>query len=134
MKNAAITIVALIAVAAIAMLLAGANPVDGFAALLRGSLGGKNRIAETLVQMTALLFPALAVAFAFRAGFFNIGAEGQLVIGGLAAGIVGANLHGPGAITIVVTLVAGAIGGRCVGGDRRACCARVSAATKSSRR
>lgn len=103
--------IALVAVAAGAMLLAGANPVDGFAALLRGSLGGTNRIAETLVQTTALLFPALAVAFAFRAGLFNIGAEGQLVIGGLAAGIFSEYAHTTGWQTIALTLLAGAIGG-----------------------
>ncbi len=117
MRGAALALVALIAIAAGAMALAGANPIDGFAALLRGGFGelhypyDDHRIAETLVQTTALLFPALAVAFAFRAGRFNIGAEGQLVIGGLAAGIVGARLQTPGAITIVATLAAGAIGG-----------------------
>ncbi|HZZ66396.1 MAG TPA: hypothetical protein VFE17_12895, partial [Candidatus Baltobacteraceae bacterium] len=51
--------------AAIAMLLAGVNPVDGFVALFIGSLGGYQPIAETLVQTTALLFPALGVALAF---------------------------------------------------------------------
>jgi simple sugar transport system permease protein len=110
-RSAIFAVLALLAVAAGAMALAGANPIDGFAALVRGALGGPGRVAETLVQTTALLFPALAVAFAFRAGLFNIGAEGQLVIGGLAAGIVGARLGLPGAPTIVLTLLAGALGG-----------------------
>jgi simple sugar transport system permease protein len=116
-KAGAIALAALVAIAAIAMALAGANPIDGFAALFRGGLFDyrhpfdDHRIAETLVQTTALLFPALAVAFAFRAGLFNIGAEGQLIIGGLAAGIVGARLQAPGPIAIVCALTAGAIGG-----------------------
>ncbi len=117
MKGAAIAFAALVAIAAGAMALAGANPIDGFGALFRGGFGelhvpyDDHRIAETLVQTTALLFPALAVAFAFRAGLFNIGAEGQLIIGGLAAGIVGARLQAPGFAIILATLAAGAIGG-----------------------
>lgn len=97
--------------AAIAMVVAGVSPVDGFWALFVGALGGRQQIAETLVQTTALLFPALGVALAFRAGLFNIGAEGQLVIGGLAAGAVGVHLGAPTAIAIPVLLLAGIAGG-----------------------
>ena len=99
------------ALAAIAMLVAGVSPLDGFSALFLGSLGGRNQIAETLVQTTALLFPALGVALAFRAGLFNIGAEGQLTIGGLAAGAVGAQLNAPGAVAAAAILAAGFAGG-----------------------
>ncbi len=102
---------ALLAIACTAMLVAHADPVAGFAALLRGSLGGTHELGETFVQTTALLFPALAIAFAFRAGLFNIGAEGQLLIGGLAAGVLGAVLPGPGWLAIVAMLGAGALGG-----------------------
>jgi simple sugar transport system permease protein len=103
--------VVLLTIAAAAMALAGANPLDGFAALLRGALGGTHQIGETLVATTSLLFPSLAVAFAFRAGLFNIGAEGQLVIGGLCAGLAGAALTVPGWIAIPLILCAGAFGG-----------------------
>jgi simple sugar transport system permease protein len=102
---------ALVGIAAGAMLLSGANPLLGFWALFRGALGGEQQIAETLVQTTSLLFPSLAVAFAFRAGLFNIGAEGQLIVGGLLAGVIGARLGAPGWIAIPVLLLAGAFGG-----------------------
>jgi simple sugar transport system permease protein len=98
------------------MALAGASPIAGFAALIHGALGGTDQISETLVQTTALLFPSLAVAFAFRAGLFNIGAEGQLVMGGLCAGLVGAALAVPGWIAIPAILIAGACGGAAWGG------------------
>lgn len=98
-------------VAAIAMVVAGANPLAGFAALARGGLGGPHQLGETLVQTTALLFPALAVALALRAGLFNIGAEGQLVIGGLAAGALGPSLALPGFLALPLVLAAGALGG-----------------------
>ena len=103
--------VTLAGIAAAAMLLAGANPLVGFYALFQGALGGTPQISETLVQTTSLLFPSLAVAFAFRAGLFNIGAEGQLIVGGLLAGVIGARLDGPGYLTIPLLLIAGAVGG-----------------------
>ncbi len=110
-RSATIFGVVLVALAAIAMAIAGANPIAGFAALLRGALGGEHQLSETLVQTTALLFPSLAVAFAFRAGLFNIGAEGQLIIGGLCAGLLGASFAAPGWIAIPAILAAGALGG-----------------------
>ena len=102
--------------AALAMLVAGVSPLDGFQALFIGSLGGRNQIAETLVQTTALLFPALGITLAFRAGLFNIGAEGQLVIGGLAAGAIGAHFAASTPLAIFVLLAAGFIGGGIWGG------------------
>lgn len=102
--------------AALAMLVAGVNPADGFWALFVGALGGRAQIAETLVQTTALLFPALGIAVAFRAGLFNIGAEGQLVIGGLAAGALGAHFVAPTPVATAALLAAGFIGGAIWGG------------------
>jgi len=104
-------IVIAIVLASIAMAIAGVNPIDGFAALIGGSLGGPSQIGETLVQTTALLFPALGVTLAFRAGLFNIGAEGQLVVGGLFAGAIGARYVGPTPIAILIILGAGITGG-----------------------
>ncbi|HTV92124.1 MAG TPA: ABC transporter permease, partial [Verrucomicrobiae bacterium] len=65
----------------------------------------------TLVATAALLFPALGICVAFRAGLFNIGAEGQLLVGALCAGALGAAFTIPGPIGIVLLLIAGAIGG-----------------------
>ncbi len=103
--------VGLLAIAALAMVVAGANPLLGFFALFQGSLGGPSQIAETLVQTSSLLFPSLAVAFAFRAGLFNIGAEGQLIVGGLVAGVLGVHLIAPQIIAVPILLAGGALGG-----------------------
>lgn len=100
-----------IMLAALAMLAAGVSPLAGFGALVGGALGGKTQIAETLVQTTALLFPALGIALAFRAGLFNIGAEGQLVAGALVAGAIGAHLHVATPLAVIVLLAAGLLGG-----------------------
>jgi simple sugar transport system permease protein len=103
-------------VGSVAMLVARVSPLDGFGALFDGAFGNRSELAETLVQATALLFPALGIALAFRAGLFNIGAEGQLVLGGLAAGIVGTLVPGPPLAAFVATIAAGALGGGIWGG------------------
>jgi len=67
---------------------------EAYMALLRGSLGGSRQISETLVAATPLILTGLAVAVALRGGLFNIGAEGQLIAGGITAGLVGFSFAG----------------------------------------
>jgi ABC-type uncharacterized transport system permease subunit len=91
--------------------IAGSNPLSAYSALLRGSVGTKRGIAESLLSATPLLVGGLAVSVAFQAGLFNIGVEGQLVIGGLVAGAVGAKLNLPPVVHLVVALLAAAVAG-----------------------
>ncbi len=104
-------LVLIVVLMSLAMIVAGTSPVDGFSALIIGALGGRDQIGETLVATSALLFPALGICLAFRAGLFNIGAEGQLIVGALFAGAIGEYLQVPGPIGIALLLAAGAIGG-----------------------
>ena len=104
-------IVLVVVLMSLAMIVAGTSPVEGFTALIVGALGGRNEIGETLVATTALLFPALGICLAFRAGLFNIGAEGQLLVGGLCAGALGNVLTLPGPLGIACMLLAGLLGG-----------------------
>jgi general nucleoside transport system permease protein len=104
-------IVLLLALMSLAMIAAGTSPLEGFSALIVGALGGREQIGETLVAATALLFPALGICLAFRAGLFNIGAEGQLLVGALCAGALGAVMTLPGPLGIVILLCAGVVGG-----------------------
>jgi general nucleoside transport system permease protein len=115
-RDLGIALIVVFGVGSIAMLLAHVSPIAGFSALFDGAFGTTSEFAETLVSATALLFPALGIALAFRAGLFNIGAEGQLVLGGLAAGLAGVFVPGPPIVSIVVTLAAGAIAGGLWGG------------------
>ena len=110
-RDAVLAVALVFVVGSIAMLVAHASPIVGFGALFSGALGSPSELGETLVQTTALLFPALGITIAFRAGLFNIGAEGQLVLGGLAAGYVAAALPLPGVVAIPIVLLAGALGG-----------------------
>lgn len=76
------------------VLVAGANPIAAYEALVRGALADVFGFATTLVKTTPLLFAGLGVAVALRAGLINLGAEGQIYLGGLAAALVG--LYVPG--------------------------------------
>ncbi|HEY4442518.1 MAG TPA: ABC transporter permease [Candidatus Elarobacter sp.] len=111
MRDLLVALVVVFGVGSIAMLLAHVSPLVGFGALFDGAVGTPEEVAETLVQAANVLFPALGVAIAFRAGLFNIGAEGQLILGGFAAGWLGAALPLPGWIAIPALLIAGALAG-----------------------
>ncbi|MCD4524555.1 ABC transporter permease [Nocardioides sp. cx-173] len=84
---------------------------DSYSALVSGSVGDLDSIGTTLVRSAPLICAGLGVTLAFRAGLFNIGAQGQLVVGALFAGYVGFTWDLPAPIHIVAALLAGMIGG-----------------------
>jgi simple sugar transport system permease protein len=98
-------------VAGILVALLGHDPVEVFSILLDGSLNGWSNIAVTLQQTTPLVFTGLAVAIAFKAGFWNIGVEGQMLMGALAAGFVGSQLNLPTIAEIPLCAAAAIVGG-----------------------
>ena len=86
--------------------------LPAYRALFSGAFVGWSSISETLLVATPLILAGLAVALGFRAGLFNIGAEGQMTIGGLTAVIVGFSFEGLPAIAhIPLALLAGSLGG-----------------------
>ena len=84
---------------------------ESYRALWEGSLGSASGVGRTLVEATPLALAGLSVAFAFRAGLFNIGAAGQLVIGATCAGWVGFTFDLPAAVHLPLAVVAGFLGG-----------------------
>jgi simple sugar transport system permease protein len=85
-------------IGAILLIASGSNPLEAYSALLKGAFGSPVAIQRTLEKATPLIFSGLAVAFAFKAGLFNIGAQGQLLIGAVAAAYVGFSIEGLPAI------------------------------------
>jgi ABC-type uncharacterized transport system permease subunit len=73
-------------------------------------------ISDTLVNAAPLIIGGLAVAVAFRAGLFNIGVQGQLIAGAIAAGYIGFHFSMPNGLHLAVALVAGVLGGAVWGG------------------
>jgi len=94
----------------------GASPLAAYAALLDAAFGDVNGFAETMVKACPLIFAGLGITVAFRAKFWNIGAEGQIYAGGIATALVGISISDlPALIFIPVALLAGALGGAIIG-------------------
>lgn len=104
-------IVALLA-GALVMELSGSDSIEAYKALWESAFVGRRAIAETLIYSSPLILGGLGFAIASRAGMFNIGIEGQLIVGGFAAAVVGAwDLGLPGYLYVPLGLLAAAIGG-----------------------
>jgi len=86
--------------------LAGADVLEAYLVLFSSALGSTFGLSETVVKATPLIFTGLAVAVAFRAKFWNIGAEGQLLAGAMAAAFIGAR-EGLPAWSLVPLMIAG---------------------------
>jgi ABC-type uncharacterized transport system permease subunit len=84
---------------------------DAFVGLFQGAFGSWSAWSETLLAATPLILAGLAVAIGFRAGLFNIGVEGQMIMGGLLATIVGFSLHLPVWIHLPLALLGGLVAG-----------------------
>lgn len=99
------------------LLITGLNPLDMFIAMGRGVFGitdaGFNirYIGEFLVTVMPITLTGLSVAFAFQAGLFNIGAEGQMIVGGYAAVFVALVVKLPIGLHVVVAVLAAAVAG-----------------------
>ncbi|MBQ5995151.1 MAG: ABC transporter permease [Clostridia bacterium] len=107
--------VALVFCAVIIVLLTGINPLDVYVTMIRGAVGSSRRVWSLLQNVAMLLCVSLAVTPAFRMKFWNIGAEGQVLIGGLATTAVmilfGSKLPTAALIPIIfiASMIAGAI-------------------------
>jgi len=99
-------------VASVIILALGENPFHIGAVMLRGSVGSLRSLANTLEEATPLVFTGLCVAVGMRCGLFNIGGEGQLVLGAFAAAWLGVKVAGlnPLAHVTLCIVAAGLIG------------------------
>lgn len=107
-----VAIVAALAVGALLILLSGADPIAAYRALFAESFFDYWGLSNTLVKTSPMLLAGLAVILPYKAGLFNIGAEGQIYLGGLFGTVIALALPDlPGWIGIPVILVASMAGG-----------------------
>lgn len=98
----AVAIVLSLAILAPLLALAGANVADGYQALFDASFGSSYAVTTLLSATTPLLVTSLGVTLAYRAGTFNVGADGQLILGATAAMVVIPHLTGVPAVVAVL--------------------------------
>ena len=100
-----------IIIGSIILLISGTNPVEAYKVIFLGALGKPKYISWTIVKAVPLILTGLSVAFAFNTGLFNIGAEGQYIVGSIGALVVGLLLDLPPIIHGLVALLVGALCG-----------------------
>lgn len=107
-----LAIILAFAVSAVMIVIQGANPLEAYGAMLRGSFGSVAALANTCVRAAPLLLGGLGVALGFKAGLLNVGIEGQIYVGGSAAAAVGIlPLPVPPWLHLILAVSAGFLGG-----------------------
>ncbi|MDD4083243.1 MAG: ABC transporter permease [Bacilli bacterium] len=86
-----LTIIVSLLVGAIFIVIIHQNPIEAYGALIRGAFEGKLKFGTTLANFTPLLLTSIAFAIAAQAGAFNVGVEGEIFLGGLAAAYIAIN-------------------------------------------
>lgn len=100
-----------LAVAVVLILLVGESPFEALWAIVDGGIGNASRVGDTLTAWTTLSLAAAGLAITFTAGLWNIGVEGQVIAGAIAASFVAREIAAPTPVMVVLTLLAGFIGG-----------------------
>ncbi len=88
------------------MMITGHDPVQSYTALVNGALGKPRAVGNTLAKTITLCLTGLAMSLAAKAGVFNVGGEGQLFLGAMAAAVVGARVEGPAWMVTALSLLA----------------------------
>lgn len=108
--------IAAFAVCALFLLLAGKNPLQAAALMIGGTLGSADGLYEVITRAVPLTIMGLGVALAFRASVYNIGAEGQYILGAVVAVAATRAAGDLGVVSLPWLLAAGAVGGALFGG------------------
>lgn len=96
---------------AIAISLIGGSIIDTYAQMWKGAFGNFFFITNTLTRATPLILVGLGVSIAFRAGFFNMGSEGQMILGALSSAMIALYLPGPALFKLLAAILGGIIAG-----------------------
>ncbi|MDO5725287.1 MAG: ABC transporter permease [Tissierellia bacterium] len=95
----------------IVLLISGINPLEAYMVIIKGSLGRPKYISWVIIKAVPIIMTGISVAFAFKTGLFNIGAEGQYTMGAIGAVIAGVYLDLPPILHVLFVLIFGIIFG-----------------------
>lgn len=99
------------AAAALLLLALGANPWEAFKLLFEGSFGSMDKLSATLLVWVPLVIASASLVVTYSAGLWNIGVEGQIIMGAIFASWAARTVPGPGWLVIIGGIVAGLVGG-----------------------
>jgi simple sugar transport system permease protein len=105
------TVLAALAVSAVALLVIGVSPIEAYSTMFVDTLTSQFGQTETLIKSVPLILTGLAVYLPLKAGLFNIGAEGQLVFGAIAGTWIGLNVSLPVYALVPLMLLAASVAG-----------------------
>lgn len=109
-KKIYITLVSIVMgliVGAVILLIAGYNPIEAYSVMFAGAFGSPRFVSWTIIRSTPIILTGISIAFAFKTGLFNIGAEGQFLVGALFATVVGYFLNLPPGLHAIVAILVG---------------------------
>ena len=110
------SIVLALIIGGLLMAVSGSDPFEAYGALFKSAFGSMKGIGRTLEKATPMIFSGLAVTFAFKAGLFNIGTQGQLLMGAITSAYLGFAITGlPAIIHVPLALLGGALAGAMFG-------------------
>lgn len=89
----------------------GKNPLEAYGFLFQGALGTSSKFAQTLEVACPLMFTGLAAAFAYKCGVFNLGGEGQFIMGSIVSVVVSTQFGITGIPAIIISVIAGTLAG-----------------------
>ncbi len=98
-------------VGGIIILCLGKNPLEAYGYLFSGAFGSSRKIGQTLVIASPLIFTGLAAAFAYKCGVFNLGGEGQFIMGAVTSIFVSSTLGDAGIGGLILSILAGIVAG-----------------------
>lgn len=108
----AVSLLLALLVIAVLFRVLGVDPLVAYAGIFRGAFGSVYGLSETIVKAIPLMLSGVGLALAFRAGIYNIGAEGQLLIGAVcASGLALAYPHLPAEVLLPAMFIGGFVGG-----------------------
>ena len=97
--------------AGLLVLLVGEDPLEAFRLIIQGSLGSPEKLSDTIMVWVPLTLAAAGLVVTFSAGLWNIGVEGQIVLGAIGAAFVARAVDAPAPIVVPLTLIAGVVFG-----------------------
>ncbi len=106
-----ISVILSLIIGGIIMAALGANPIVAFQSLWKGAFGSLRNVGTTLCRATPLIFTTLCYCFAYRCGVFNLGGEGQFIMGSIVCCIIATQSGITGVPAIIICLIAGTIAG-----------------------